>query len=164
MKEDDAMATIAASLMITDSEGWLDSLYPDPAGHPTIGYGFRLDIKGALPKHVGEIWLAAHLAHIITTLDKEILVWPHLPIGAKAVLIDMAYNMGIDDLMKFKDMLQALREGKYAIAADEIMDSKYAKQVPTRAERNARIFRLIANARNKREPCPDAEPQNLKAT
>ena len=44
--------------------------------------------------------------------------------------------MGIDELLKFKKMLQHLSTEYYNQAADVLMDSKYAKQTPARAERN----------------------------
>jgi len=49
--------------------------------------------------------------------------------------------MGIQKLLKFKKMLAAAEAGDYDKAADEILDSKYAKQVGARATRLAQMMR-----------------------
>lgn len=69
-------------------------------------------------------------------LDKNLPWWKNLNEDRQYVLIDMCFQMGIDGLLKFKKMLQHLSTGYYKQAADELMDSKYAKQTPARAERN----------------------------
>ena len=53
----------------------------------------------------------------------------------------MCFNMGLSRLMTFKKMLLALEKGLYQIAADEMLDSKWAKQVSRRAEFLAQIMR-----------------------
>ena len=49
----------------------------------------------------------------------------------------MVYNLGITRLLKFKKMLAALDSGDYELAATEMLDSRYARQVKGRAKRNA---------------------------
>jgi lysozyme len=49
------------------------------------------------------------------------------------VLMDMAYNMGVPRLCKFKKMWSAVEEQKYDIASMEMMDSRWARQVGRRA-------------------------------
>lgn len=56
-----------------------------------------------------------------------------------AVLIDMMYNMG--NLAAWNGMTSALKKQDYDKAAEEIMDSKYAKDVGDRALRNSVIMR-----------------------
>ena len=50
----------------------------------------------------------------------------------------MAYNMGSVRWPKFTE---AVKKGDFDKAAEEIMDSKYAKQVGNRAKRNAKIMK-----------------------
>ena len=45
----------------------------------------------------------------------------------------MAYNLGFNGLLKFKRMIQALKNRNFLLASNEMMDSKWAKQVGKRA-------------------------------
>lgn len=65
------------------------------------------------------------------------------PDAAKLVLLDMAYNMGVPALLKFKRMLAALDRGNWSQAAAELLDSKYAEQVGPRAQANADLLRAL---------------------
>lgn len=56
-----------------------------------------------------------------------------LPLEAKIVLVDMAYNMGIPNLLTFTDMQNCSTIECYQ---EEIADSLYAEQVPNRAQAN----------------------------
>ena len=166
MIDDDALTSIAATVLISKAEGWKDTLYEDPSGHPCIGYGFRLDQPHALSSAVGTIWLTQTLQRMFGEIAKSITYWNELPLGARAVLMDMAYQMGLSGLLRFKKMLKALKERDYETAAVELMDSDYAKQTPSRAQRNAKILRLIAQSAFFRSPCDpladDQDPVNEK--
>lgn len=61
----------------------------------------------------------------------------------KAVLVDMAYNMGRDGLFGFRRLQTALSRDDYDGASAEIVDSKYWRDLDTRprATLNARIMR-----------------------
>tara|TARA_R100001460_G_C3417066_1_gene160404 strand:- start:237 stop:416 length:180 start_codon:yes stop_codon:yes gene_type:complete len=47
--------------------------------------------------------------------------------------MDMAFNMGVPRLCKFKNMWAAIHDGNYEIASLEMMDSRWARQVGSRA-------------------------------
>lgn len=63
----------------------------------------------------------------------------------KVVLCDMAFNLGITGLLKFKRMLKAIELGNYQMAADEMLQSKWAKQVGKRATDLADMMRQGAS-------------------
>jgi lysozyme len=50
------------------------------------------------------------------------------------VLIEMAYQLGVNGLLKFKKTLALIKQGKYKEASIEMLDSKWAKQTPRRAK------------------------------
>jgi len=50
------------------------------------------------------------------------------------VLMDMAFNMGVPRLKKFVKMWNAIHEGMFYIAAEEMLDSRWATQVGRRAD------------------------------
>ena len=63
------------------------------------------------------------------------------PEAVQSVLVDMSYNLGVHGLMKFHKMLDAMQNGDYDTAADEIDSSKWADEVPSRAKRASAILR-----------------------
>ena len=54
----------------------------------------------------------------------------------------MAYQLGVEGVMKFKKMIAALQNGDYDRAADEMADSLWAKQTPSRAQRLMTLMRI----------------------
>ena len=46
----------------------------------------------------------------------------------------MAYNMGVTGLLKFKNTLKNIENEKYIEASNQMLDSKWAKQVKGRAQ------------------------------
>lgn len=121
-------------------EGFSGKIYICTEGHRTIGYGFNLDAI-SMPIEVADLWLNMLLDQIEEKLKKNIIFYPVLNDARKAVLIDMAYNLGISILLQFKNMLYALQEKRYDKAADEMMTSKWAAQVKNRAVKLASMIR-----------------------
>ncbi len=126
---------------IKEEEGLVLLPYQDVHGYTTIGYGTMIG-KG-ISEEEADILLRSRLA----SMHKELKagtqgsVYASLPQRRREVILDMMYNLGVPRLVMFKKMWAALAEGDYARAADEIMDSAYARQVPNRARRNAESMR-----------------------
>jgi lysozyme len=57
------------------------------------------------------------------------------------VVKNMLFNIGLGRLLGFKKMLAAVRAGDYDRAAEEMMDSKWARQVKGRAVELAEMMR-----------------------
>jgi lysozyme len=51
----------------------------------------------------------------------------------KSVLVNMAFNLGVAGLMKFKNMLKAVSEKRWEDASSEMLNSRWADQVGNRA-------------------------------
>jgi lysozyme len=51
------------------------------------------------------------------------------------ILMDMAFNMGVPRLCKFKKMWNAIHEGNFEAASYEMLDSRWARQVGRRANK-----------------------------
>lgn len=60
----------------------------------------------------------------------------------QAVLLNVAYNLGLNGLLAFKHMLGYLANGDYTSAVAELLNSKAARQLPTRYGRLATQMRL----------------------
>ena len=115
-------------------EGFESKPYEDSVGVLTIGYGTNIQ-DGITPAEAA-VLLAMRLNGVTTELVNNLpaiegevsLNEPRL-----AVLINMAYNLGMPRLLTFKKMFAALAEGDFETASIEMLDSKWAKQVKGRA-------------------------------
>ena len=63
-----------------------------------------------------------------------------LTANRQAVIMMMAFNMGIDRLLRFREMLLAVKDGRYNDAASEMLDSRWARQVRSRADELAKMM------------------------
>lgn len=124
---------------IANEEGFRRHMYKCPADKWTIGYGFNLEAL-KMPQEVADLWLNHIVVGILAKLSKH--DWFMRLTGDRIVPVaDMAYQMGINGLLGFKGMIAALEAHDYETAANELLDSKYARQTPARAKRNADIIR-----------------------
>lgn len=144
-----------ARKMLQVHEGLRLESYTDTTGHKTIGYGWNLDAK-PLPNGIGKqqgdkVTISAIEAEAL--LDVSMFDhWNEL-IGAfhwvgglnawrKAVLLDMAFNMGIPTLKTFKNTLNDIQLGNFASASERMLKSKWAGQVKRRADVLSEVMRL----------------------
>lgn len=67
------------------------------------------------------------------------------PLPIKLSFYNMAYNLGITRLSKFKKMIAALEATDYLTASEEAKDSQWYSQVGERAERIVNIFKDSAD-------------------
>ena len=108
--------------------------YRCSAGKLTIGVGRNLEDVG-LTEEEALLLLGNDISRVITELDQNIPAFSNLDEIRKRVLVDMGFNLGISRLLKFRRMLAALEAGDWSQAAVEMMDSRWARQVGSRAER-----------------------------
>ena len=57
------------------------------------------------------------------------------------VIIDMRFNLGLAELMRFKRMILALEQGDYDRAGEEMKDSKWYSQVGIRGRRLVKMMK-----------------------
>ena len=131
------MKPIEQQLML--HEGLRLKPYRCTAGKLTIGVGRNLDDKG-ISQDEALFLLANDIEGVIKQLDKHSWYTGLDPIRQK-VLIDMAFNLGISGLLQFKKMIAAIELGDYGAAAEQMLDSRWARQVKTRADRLAEMMR-----------------------
>lgn len=105
-------------------------------GHPTIGYGRALDVRG-ITREEAEYLFANDRDEVKIELTKAIPWMTQLNEPRQAVLYGMAFNMGVGGVLKFKQMLLAAQKGDFLSASREMLSSLWAKQVGTRATRLA---------------------------
>jgi len=66
------------------------------------------------------------------------------PDNVVRVLVNMAFNLGRTRLSKFKNMVAAVNAGDYNKASDEMMDSRWYKQVGNRSKELVELMRTTA--------------------
>src|SRR3989442_3510714 len=136
------MASSPSSLreQLQRDEGLRLKMYLDALGHPTIGYGRALDTKGI---SLGEAeYLLDH--DILDATSDVIAEFPWaagLDEVRRAVMVNMAFNLGAQGLAGFTHMLAAVKAGQWGLAADEMIHSQWHQQVGVRAERLAEQMR-----------------------
>ena len=124
---------------LKQEEGFCGMPYEDTLGISTIGYGTQLPLS----EEEAELLLKHRLDKKILELNEKEPFFLELPQKAQEVIANMAYQLGVGGVLKFKKMWMALKNGDYQKAADEMLDSKWAKQTPNRAKRLARIMRSL---------------------
>lgn len=124
---------------LKQDEGKRAQPYLDTLGHWTVGYGHNLEarpLSDAAMQQILEDDMAGAEA------DCRRLPWfDGLDDVRQAVIVNMAFNLGLAGLAGFRKMIAALIEGRYAEAAAEMLDSRYARQVGARAKRLAEMMR-----------------------
>lgn len=125
--------------MLKLHEGLMLKPYQCTAGKTTIGYGRNLDDMG-----ITEDEAEALLENDIARVRRELAA---LDIGnglddvRAAVIVDMCFNLGINRLLGFRNFISALRVKDFDRAAREMVDSKWYRQVGTRAKRLVKMMK-----------------------
>ena len=126
--------------MLERDEGRKRSAYQDHLGFWTIGVGRLIDARKGGGLSNAEIdFLLANDIRDKTAEVSAALPWVARLSGARqAVLLGMAFQMGTEGLLKFRNTLALVQGGNYAAAAKGMLQSKWAQQTPERALRMAK--------------------------
>lgn len=113
-------------------EGYRSKAYQDSVGVWTVGYGQNLQVL-EIDEELAESWLMRELHELEAKLSESV-DFRGLDEVRQAVLIEMAYNLGLRGLMGFKNMLAAVDRKDWDDAAAHGLDSKWSEQVGKRAD------------------------------
>lgn len=148
--------------LLAFEEGWREKPYIDTEGYPTVGYGFKIGPRGAplshytftLPREAGNAWMLAHVARMLLemrakpSINKALVACLEPNTDASpmynprgAVLVSMAYQMGVDGLVGFRNTLMAIANKDWFTAETGMLKSRWASQTPKRARRHAAQMR-----------------------
>ena len=121
--------------MIIRHEGFKSKPYKDTQGVWTIGHGLTY-IREEESKYIVKI----RISELRRKLKRH--TWfNELNYDRKSVIISMAYQLGVNGLMKFKKTIKFLTLKDFENASIEMLDSKWALQTPNRAAELANIIR-----------------------
>ena len=124
-------------------EGLVLHAYKDSLGYLTIGYGRLIDKakNGGISEAEAEYLLQNDVSIVLAALHRNIPFFDSLCVPRQAVLVNMAFQMGIQGVHKFKKTLSLVEMGLYDEAADNMLKSLWAKQTPNRANEMAEQMR-----------------------
>jgi len=125
---------------LIDHEGLRLKPYTCPAGKTTIGVGRNLDDLGISKQEAMEM-LRHDILRVEMGLEKVVPGFLALSSRRRASLVDMCFNLGMTRFINFKNMLTAIAVGDFALAADEMLASRWAEQVGQRAHTLAAMMR-----------------------
>jgi lysozyme len=128
---------------LKEEEGFVSSAYQDHLGYWTIGYGRMVDVRrgGGITKAEASDLLMNDVERIQRTLSKRIPWFYDVPWRVRNILVAMAFQMGVYGLLGFTNTLFLVHIGQYERAADEMLNSKWARQTPGRARRLSEMMR-----------------------
>jgi len=129
---------------LAEDEGCKYEIYLDHIGYKTFGIGHLckatdpendMDVGTEVSKERVDECFEADIA--MTIKDCNILYsnFNGIPEEAQLVLANMMFNLGRPRLSKFVNLKLAVDSEDWMEASVQMMDSKWARQVPNRAER-----------------------------
>jgi lysozyme len=118
-------------------EGEILHAYTDSLGYITIGVGVMIDARkgGGITQDESTYLLQNRINALADKLQQSIPWFAGLDPVRQDALKNMAYNLGVDGLLKFHQTLSYLEQGNYGAAAAEMLHSVWAQQVGARAQR-----------------------------
>ena len=134
-------------------EGIKHDIYLDHLGLPTFGIGHL--ITDADPESGQEVGTTisdervrsafeADVVSVIEDCNKLYDDFDELPEEVQQIIANMMFNMGRTRLSKFRGMKRGVDARDWNAAADEMVDSKWYRQVNNRANRLVQRMRAIA--------------------
>ena len=134
-------------------EGIKHEIYLDHLGLPTFGIGHL--IRDTDPECGQAVGTAVSNDRVIEAFEQDIQTVLHdcdklypefadLPEEAQLIIANMMFNLGYPRLSKFKGMKAGVDSRDWNRAADEMVDSRWYRQVTNRADRLVNRMRALA--------------------
>lgn len=134
-------------------EGVKYEIYLDHLGLPTFGIGHLVTADD--PEHGQEVGTAISEERVVEVFEQDVQItieeckklydcWIDLPEEVQLIIANMMFNMGRPRLSGFKKFNAAVADGDWQSAADEMIDSRWYRQVTNRADRLVTRMRNVA--------------------
>ena len=127
--------------LIKKHEGFSKYPYVDTVEKVTIGWGHNLSDRGLSDAMLDAILdedIKIAIRDAITVLPEH---FSGLCEARKAVLVNMAFNLGLKRLQSFVFMLAAIKSEDWIRAGNEMLNSLWAQQVGRRADELSLIMK-----------------------
>lgn len=139
-------------------ESYRAAPYKCPSDFWTLGIGQNLEANPLTGQQWKQLLDAKMLALSISPAGAKFLLaqavqnveaqcaitfkwWRALDEVRRDALVNLCFNIGMTRLLGFRRMLEAFNARNFEHAADELLNSRYAKQVGARARRLAHMIR-----------------------
>ena len=123
------------------AEGYRGMPYEDTLGKPTIGVGTLLPLTEDEAMLLAACRAGDTRPELATALGRIGIDLAQMPHDLADALVDMAFQLGVPRAMGFRRMWAAIANEDWNEAADEALDSKWARQTPVRARHLATVLR-----------------------
>ena len=133
-------------------EGVKYEIYNDHLGYPTFGIGhlvipsdieYREDVGTRVSEERVRECFDKDVQSVLRDCSLLYKDFDELPEEAQQIIANMMFNMGYTRLSKFKGMKRGVDARDWNKAADEMVDSRWYKQVTNRANRLVERMRNI---------------------
>jgi len=124
---------------LTRDEGLKLKPYLDTTGHWTIGVGRNLTTVG-ISAVESDFMLTNDIQRVQMDLNRALPWWIGLSDNRQLVLANLTFNIGINGVLGFKNMLAACQSGDFKTASEQMLVSRWAEQVGDRAQRLALLM------------------------
>ena len=121
-------------------EGVEKTVYNDSEGIPPLGVGRNLRDRGLSDDEIDYL-LSNDIDIVVDELDKVMPWWKDLDEVRQRVLCDLVFNLGMPRFSGFKKSISYMKQQMWDQAADELLDSKWARQVGSRAQTLSEMMR-----------------------
>ena len=118
------------------NEGFRSKPYQCTEGVWTIGHGLTW-----ITEEESSSILSGRISQLHLQLLDDLDWYKDMPPEVQGVIIEMCFQMGFAGFCKFKKAIANMQDKNWKGAADEMLDSKWAKQTSNRANRLADIVR-----------------------
>ena len=133
-------------------EGVVYEIYLDHLGYPTFGIGHL--VTESDPEHGWEVGTEVEESRCIEAFESDLegvlsdcaILYPDfddLPEEVQQIVANMMFNLGRPRLSAFKGMKRGIDSQDWNAAADEMVDSRWYRQVGARAERLVERMRNV---------------------
>lgn len=116
----------------TVKAGGRHRMYTDSVGKITIGYGRNLSDRG-LSDSEAAFLLNNDMADVVEECRREFSWFDKLDDTRQEVILNMVFNLGMPKFKKFKKTIAHIEQRKFTMAGEEMLNSKWARQVGIRA-------------------------------
>ena len=134
-------------------EGVKYEIYLDHLGLPTFGIGHLVVDRD--PEFEEPVGTPVSESRVNECFDQDVAImlgecrklyedFDDLPEEAQLIIANMMFNMGRPRLSKFKGMKRGVDARDWNAAADEMVDSRWYRQVTNRADRLVQRMRALA--------------------
>ena len=138
---------------IAADEGIKHEIYLDHLGLPTFGIGHL--VLDSDPEHGEPVGTPVSEERVVEAFDSDVETvladceelyddFAELPEEVQLIIANMMFNMGRPRLSKFKGMKAGVDARDWNKAADEMVDSRWYRQVTNRADRLVQRMRALA--------------------